>query len=794
MKHTTPLSRIASAYSALFMAASLVASAQSTPPSGSDQTILLSAFNVTATQVAPYQAAESTSGSRIAIPVFQTTQAVDIVTNQFINDIGADHMLDAATYVSPGVSNGSQSTGADRVTIRGFQSDLHIYDGFQDQNLNKGFTQILDGYEIVKGPSAILAPFSPQPGGTINYITKKPSFEGNFGSISVEGGEWDSNYGSIDVNRVLSPHFAFRMVLAGVDGNSYTGELRQGYEAMPELTWRKGSAQLLVQLQDYSYYTYVSPGVPMDYSIGTASNVGAKNMLAAGVKWNADFIDKDDYRNDVEHNYLAVFTDRVTDDLSVRLAGHINLSSVGFQQFNTTGVVGDAGAASISSQKNPLTGAYTPGTTYAGSPGFAASPVAIPSETGAVWKRSASNFVGLYQEWDLQNDWSYAKDLGFVNTTSTAGVALSYLPPNGNRQGNLPGAYTKANFDPTNFVNSTATQTGNISPNVGLNGEQITQYYISENLKFLKDKIILNGGLSENYMRKYQENVTGFALPSPNPLQPNPASVNVHKLLKSYGIVVTPIPYAALYYGHSESSLPVAAVNAANSSATTPSTANGLLPPTQDSKQDEAGIRLKTLDGRCTATVDYFQVYQTNNQIPNPANLSLAPGQSSFPPAFANQVSRGWEYEINTNITKQISILGNYTHFQISNAYGQNVRAVAQSEGSVYANYKFTDGSFKGLSFGAGFEHVGRRAGDAPTTGSTAAGTAAHPIVFQPTFWLPAYNVVNLTASYRINSNWMIRGYIDNLLNEYYFTGALNRFVVFSGALRGYRGSVTYSF
>jgi outer membrane receptor protein involved in Fe transport len=100
----------------------------------------------------------------------------------------------------------------------------------------------------------------------------------------------------------------------------------------------------------------------------------------------------------------------------------------------------------------------------------------------------------------------------------------------------------------------------------------------------------------------------------------------------------------------------------------------------------------------------------------------------------------------------------------------------------------------KGFEAGVGVVHVGRHAVDNPTAGSTAAGTPSNPINFQPTAWLPAYTVVNLTSSYELNSHWRVSAYIDNLFNEYYFTGGLNRFNVFSGPLRGYRASVTYSF
>ncbi len=218
-----------------------------------DQAIQLSAFEVTASQPSAYQATTTTSGSRFAVPIFLTTQAVDVVTAQLVQDLGADHMLDSAQYVSPGLNNGSQSVGADRVTIRGFQSDLHVSDGFINVDLNKGFPEINESFEIVKGPSAILSPFAPQPGGTINWITKKPSFSGNFGSASVEVGQFDSDFGSIDVNRVVSKNLAVRVVAAGVDDTAYTGEPRRGGIVMPEMTFRLGSAELLLQAQIYNY-------------------------------------------------------------------------------------------------------------------------------------------------------------------------------------------------------------------------------------------------------------------------------------------------------------------------------------------------------------------------------------------------------------------------------------------------------------------------------------------------------------------------------------------------------------
>jgi iron complex outermembrane receptor protein len=793
-KSTLPFAAALSGFCVLLLTAAVPVFAQGDDTPKEEKAIQMSAFQVTATHPSPYQTTESTSGSRIAVPIFLTTQAVDVVTSQLIQDLGADHMLDSAQYVSPGIDNGSQSVGADRVTIRGFQSDLHVSDGFINTDLNKGFPQINESFEIVKGPSAILSPFAPQPGGTINWITKKPSFSGNFGSGTVEVGDWDSDFGSVDINRVLGKHLAVRVVTAGVDDKAYTGEKRKGGIVMPELTLRFGSAQLLLQAQIYNYKTFVNSGLPLDYSIGTNSNVSAKNMIPSFVKWDSSYVDSDDLRNDVQHNYLALFTDQLFEGLSVRVAAHAAFDQEFFRQFNTGGALNAAGtsAVSTSSMTNPLTGAYTPGFTYGGaSTGFAATATALPTETGAVWTRAASSSVTEGVQYDFQNDWNYEFSLPFMKSDSTAGVAITIYPYSGNRQGSLPAnGGTKVPFDLANFVHSSFVYpAGATAPTINQVMQEIDQYYISESLGFLKNRVILSGSLSENRETKEEATIT---LPPGTALQPNPANVNVHKLLKGYGIVVSPIPYAALYFGHSETSLPVVAVNAANSTA--PSNGNGLLPPTQDSKQDEAGLRLKTLDGRSTATVDYFQAYQSNNSVPNPANLSLPSTAVQFPPLFADVVSRGWEYELNTAITPQLSILGTYTHFQFTNAYGQSVRAVAQTEGAAYVNYRFTSGDLKGFQAGVGVVHVGRRAVDAPSSGSTAAGTTASPIVFQPSAWLPAYTVVNLTSSYQLDSHWRVAAYVDNVFNEYYFTGALNRFNVFSGGLRGYRGSVTYSF
>jgi len=75
--------------------------------------------------------------------------------------------------------------------FRGFATRGQTIDGFNsDAQINLD-PIIVDRYEIVKGPNAILSPAG-VPGGTINLVTKKPVF-GDFGFISGEVGRFDGD-------------------------------------------------------------------------------------------------------------------------------------------------------------------------------------------------------------------------------------------------------------------------------------------------------------------------------------------------------------------------------------------------------------------------------------------------------------------------------------------------------------------------------------------------------------------------------------------------------------------------
>jgi iron complex outermembrane receptor protein len=246
------------------------------------------------------------------------------------------------------------------------------------------------------------------------------------------------------------------------------------------------------------------------------------------------------------------------------------------------------------------------------------------------------------------------------------------------------------------------------------------------------------------------------------------------------------VPFASLYFGHSMDAAQI-------SPPSPPTTTNPNPPQLQSGEQDEAGLRLKFLDGRVTASAGYFQLYQTNNAIVNPALFSVPPPTVSPPNIYSDRIARGWEFETNMTITKNLSILGNYTTFTNRSPYDVRFRADPEHFGAVYLNYRFDDGPLNGLSLGAGLVYQGKAPGDS-ASGVTAASTTAAYVPEEPSFYIPSYELVNLTASYRFNRHWVVRFFLDNALNKFYFAGSLNDNAVMPGIPINPHGSITYSF
>lgn len=143
-----------------------------------------------------YRSQETNLATKTPTAIDDTPQSIQVLPQQLIEDQGARQITDLYRSIS-GVSQYSYSG----VTFRGFRQDQILYDGMRGDPFN-GFSipQLfnIEQVEVLKGPSSAVMG-SGEPGGVINYVTKKPTYEPHH-RVSVTAGNQDFVSGSVELS------------------------------------------------------------------------------------------------------------------------------------------------------------------------------------------------------------------------------------------------------------------------------------------------------------------------------------------------------------------------------------------------------------------------------------------------------------------------------------------------------------------------------------------------------------------------------------------------------------------
>lgn len=190
MKPRTLLGRLTAA---LALAGAPSSFAQGDPSPGdvaSDQPIVLSEFRVDTTKDRGYVATNATTGTRLNLPLKQIPMPIEVVTREFIDDIGAVDIKEALQY-SAGVvqdqyqastnfmfspSGTGQQTGAlsrdsASLNIRGFNTRSFLRSGFRQDTVTDVIN--VDRQEIARGPQSLLYGVAAL-GGIVNITPRYP--------------------------------------------------------------------------------------------------------------------------------------------------------------------------------------------------------------------------------------------------------------------------------------------------------------------------------------------------------------------------------------------------------------------------------------------------------------------------------------------------------------------------------------------------------------------------------------------------------------------------------------------
>ncbi|PSO81532.1 MAG: TonB-dependent siderophore receptor [Cyanobacteria bacterium QH_9_48_43] len=169
-----------------------------------------------------YEVDEATTGTRTETPLRNIPQSIQVVPQQVIEDQQVTRIEDATENVSgvtptPGYGGTSQN-----YTIRGFSPDFNFRNGFrEDRSIPFSDVANIERVEVLKGPASVLYG-QLEPGGIINYITKKPLSDPYYAGEAVIG-NYDFYRSSLDFSGPLNSDesLLYRFNLAYENSDSF---------------------------------------------------------------------------------------------------------------------------------------------------------------------------------------------------------------------------------------------------------------------------------------------------------------------------------------------------------------------------------------------------------------------------------------------------------------------------------------------------------------------------------------------------------------------------------------------
>jgi len=241
------------------------AAAQQAAPAGAGdqpEVVNLSPFVVSTDKDVGYLATNVISGSRVDTAIKDIPISINVITSEFINDIGATDLRSslaysagimlqtqndlentAGTYGSPyglGGVNNPQGLTANindvQLKIRGFVTNNTLRDGFLRGNSSEAVN--IDRIEVVCGPNALLYGTG-NFGGVVDYLTQQPRNEEQ-GNVTFAYGTYDFMRSTLDVTGPISAanHLDYRLAAAWESSDTNIKyQSNKHYFVAPSLMW-----------------------------------------------------------------------------------------------------------------------------------------------------------------------------------------------------------------------------------------------------------------------------------------------------------------------------------------------------------------------------------------------------------------------------------------------------------------------------------------------------------------------------------------------------------------------------
>lgn len=737
----------------------------------SGEVVTLSEFNVTASQVTGYAAAESTAGTRVVSTIRDLPFNVNVVTGELLDDFMALDFRDQMAYTSNVTGYETLSSG---YGIRGFDADVQLRNGFRRIGLIDKVN--VERIEVIKGPAASIYG-QVYPGGTVNIVTRKPRARPQQ-RVTFTAGNHDLYRGQISSTGPLAgSHELFYRVDAAADQRTWDQKYKEKNQATVsgQLLWKpSGDTSLNFEFEWLErrergitsnstvpfriqtlvldpYRVQPATGTPRTYTryLGIATEVIDFNSQGPHT-----------YANRYVRNLSGTLEHRFTDWLSWRSAanwferGLVRQEAGGRDQFNPATRTVQRGTARYrpfpeggSAWQNDLLASFTTG--------------------------EAKHKLLLTLDWQRQIQQPKQYDAA-VNPAFPASVA------NGLSVDNPDYNFIAYKDNPALY-----TTIQNEDDKIDIYGA-----FLSERITMLEGRFIGLAGVRYDSSKSYTD----------DRLTATKTEISAHAVTHQLGMNFRVLPQITVYANMSKSFVPQFGSGL---------DLNGVRfnLPNQTGQGWEAGIKTGLLNNRLTFTLGYFDI-ELNNVATTV--VDSATGRTVTLTSGA-QGSKGIELDFNWLPTNNLQFFGGYgyTDAQILSQEGARhliggpTRRTPKNTFGLGAKYDFNTGLLRGTYLTAGFKYNGESLPN-PSTGRNLTASATNPIVNRrmPNGQLPfpnlaenalvttgqvrvddgresvrnaAYSIVDVGAGYRWRKdryNHKFQVNVGNLLDKRYTYGS----------------------
>ena len=713
--------------------------------------------NPYADAAAPYKVDRLQASGKFPEPLVNTPKTVTVLSKEVLADKNATTLKQAllsTAGVTLGTGEGGNAFG-DRFFIRGFDARNDIFiDGVRDSGVSVRENFFTEQVEILRGPGSSFAGRGTT-GGAINIVTKQATTEKSFYNMDTTLGTDRTRRVTLDVNQVISPTLAVRAgglwQDANVAGRDHVTDDRSG--AFVATKWTPVDA---VKITAGYIHTDIHGlpdfGVPY-YRPSTTSTAGGP-FPEFGSPRNA-------WYGFVNRDFFKIKQDIGTINAEVQITPDLTLTNKMRASQSLNDYIGTL-------PQNPVLANPLSNSTLTASPQSRNQVTnVLANQTEATykfstgeWRHTALAGVEISEESSRIDRYTGLTSEGsgvvFTGNGAVSGVSVwnpqfTFLPFG--TKPSLSGLPTKISVDTASVY---ALDTVNYNDFIILNGGVRLDDY----------KIRTNGFATISGQSVFGAQAAQFTMPNFN-----------------LGAVLKPVPFGSLYAAYATSSNPIGAEFDGTSSAyggLTPvlnGNPNQIFGPEKNTSA-EVGTKWELFDRHLLVAAALFQTEKENaRESINIPNAAAATPSCPYPANTTGNVScisagaayriQGIDLGVSGNITDKWSIFGglvlmksevtrslvppaNTTLF--ASNVGLKLANVAHQSFSLLTKYQLTD--------------VWEIGGQAVYRSKIYGGTflAANQGTSLPSYWR-----FDTFAEAKINQNWKLKLFVNNIFNKTYY-------------------------